>query len=414
MRRPGLWAILATLAISAPAWAHKPSDAHVQLAIANDQVTGTIAIALRDLDGALDLDANGDGSITWREAQVAAPRIAAYTAERVTLAGDDGTCKLAIGAGKLSDYSDGAYWSMPVTGHCAGDTLSLTYNVLFDIDAQHRGIVQVRTPRGSSTTVVRDAKPLSLTVGDGGTIGGALAGAGFAITSLAVLACLLLLVAPALAQRGRNPQREADRRPALAPRDREPALAQHDRQPALAKHDRHLGAATAGSRGSARARGFVSACFARLRALTRAGSRTADLRASIGAFVLGSAAITLVATAGWLALPAHLVTIASIASVAIAAASNLIRRTAARYDLAFELGLLHGTAGSFALATLAPHHRTTVFAFVAGAALAQIAIAAVLALVLYTARSLLAKRTVVWAVSGASAVAAVVWAIVIA
>lgn len=333
--------VVALVALAGTASAHKPSDAHVQLAIAGDRVTGTAAIALRDLDGALDLDANGDGTITWREAQAAGPRIAAYATERIVLAGDDGTCKLAFGAGTLSDYSDGAYWSMPVTGACAGDHLRLTYAVLFDLDAQHRGIIAIRTPRGTSTTVVRDATPLALAVGDGGFAGGALAGIELVITSLAALACLLLLVAP-------------------AHRD-----------------------------------------------------RIATLRASIGAFVLGSAAITSIAAAGLVALPAHVVAIAGIGSVAIAAAGNVIRRDAARWDLAFELGLLHGMSASVALSSLAPQHRATIFGFVAGAALAQVAIAALLAAVLYAARRVITRRPVLW-VSGASAVAAVVWAIVVA
>ncbi len=187
--------VLAIVSISAPAWAHKPSDAHVQLAVSGDHVSGTLAVALRDLDGALDLDANGDGNITWGEALAAAPRIEAYAQERLVIA----DCTLAFGAGKLVDFSDGAYWTMPITGGCDGApaTLTVTYKLLFDIDAQHRGIIHVQSARAAVTAVVRDARPIAVDLGASSP--GALAAAGAtrtwtSVAQLLLLACLILPV----------------------------------------------------------------------------------------------------------------------------------------------------------------------------------------------------------------------------
>ncbi len=145
MRRVVVVAIVMALAPSA--WGHKPSDAHLQIAVTGEHLGGTLAVALRDLDGALDLDADGDGAITWGDALAAAPRIDAYARERLTIDG----CTLAFGAGKLVDFSDGAYWAMPLSGECTSppEVLVVKYALLFDIDAQHRGIVQVQTARSS-------------------------------------------------------------------------------------------------------------------------------------------------------------------------------------------------------------------------------------------------------------------------
>jgi hypothetical protein len=151
------WLVLLLLLISVPASAHKPSDAHLQIAISGDHVGGTLAVAIRDLDGALDLDADGNGAITWSEVTAAAPRIAAYETERLLIGG----CTIAFGSGVLVDFSDGAYWTVPLDGHCDGapDRLEVTYKLLFDIDAQHRGIVQIAAAHATETYVARSATP---------------------------------------------------------------------------------------------------------------------------------------------------------------------------------------------------------------------------------------------------------------
>ena len=74
------------LALTTPAWAHKPSDAQVNLAVHGDEVTGRIDVAVRDLDAALAID-DGDGDITWSEIQVAEPRIEQYIATQTSIDG---------------------------------------------------------------------------------------------------------------------------------------------------------------------------------------------------------------------------------------------------------------------------------------------------------------------------------------
>jgi hypothetical protein len=47
--------------------AHKPSDSYLALSVQGTIVQGQWDIALRDLDFAIGLDADGDGEITWGE-----------------------------------------------------------------------------------------------------------------------------------------------------------------------------------------------------------------------------------------------------------------------------------------------------------------------------------------------------------
>ncbi len=148
------------VAVAAPAWAHKPSDAHLALAVDGTRVTGRLDVAVRDLDGALGLDADGNGEITWGELSAAVPRIDAYIRDRLAIAG----CPLELGDAALVDLSDGAYWAQPVTARCASapSELAITYRLLFDLDAQHRGLVHV----GGQTLIVRDATPAVARLGD--------------------------------------------------------------------------------------------------------------------------------------------------------------------------------------------------------------------------------------------------------
>ena len=45
------------------AHAHKPSDSYITLTVENEHIAGQWDIALRDLDYAIGLDANDDGSM---------------------------------------------------------------------------------------------------------------------------------------------------------------------------------------------------------------------------------------------------------------------------------------------------------------------------------------------------------------
>lgn len=148
--------ILAMLATTA--WAHKPSDAHLVLAVDAAALTGRLDVAVRDLDAALVLDDNADGEITWRELTAASPRISAYVADRLAFAADGQSCATVLDPAGIAELSDGAYWAMPVRVTCPHrpEVLAITYRLLFDIDAQHRGLVHLE----GQTLIVRSDDPV--------------------------------------------------------------------------------------------------------------------------------------------------------------------------------------------------------------------------------------------------------------
>ena len=86
MRRLALMLVLSLWI--APADAHKPSDSYLALSLAGDRLSGQWDIALRDLDYAIGLDADGNGEITWGEVKAKHAEIAAYAMARLAIAAD--------------------------------------------------------------------------------------------------------------------------------------------------------------------------------------------------------------------------------------------------------------------------------------------------------------------------------------
>ena len=188
-RRP-LWCglvlagALALALTASPAQAHKGSDAYLdvqQMAApapppAAGTATGTptggqapgdlrlvLAVALRDLDLLVPIDANADARITWGEIKTATPQLLALFNATTGLAPDTGqaaqsgtpaaatppprpdACALAWQADGLERRSDGVYFRAAAQARCpAGQALRFRYTLLKDQDATHRLLVAGR------------------------------------------------------------------------------------------------------------------------------------------------------------------------------------------------------------------------------------------------------------------------------
>ena len=97
------------LLLSAPAWAHKPSDSYLSLEVKDSQVEGQWDIALRDLDFAIGLDTDGDGAITWGEVRSKHDEIAAYALSRLTIISGETGCPKQASRHVIDNHTDGAY-----------------------------------------------------------------------------------------------------------------------------------------------------------------------------------------------------------------------------------------------------------------------------------------------------------------
>ena len=161
---------LALLASASGAWAHKASDAYIQLTGAPAGLTTRVDVALRDLDAVLDIDTDGNGQLTWGEVRAAWPAIEAYVGSRVQVEG----CVLAAPARALERRADGVYAALTYVSTCAPKAEpSIRYTVFADVDPTHRGIARVSMAGQATVVRVLDPRqPFALAgVGGSGSVG---------------------------------------------------------------------------------------------------------------------------------------------------------------------------------------------------------------------------------------------------
>jgi len=138
--------ILALLChVGVPAHAHKASDSYLSLKTAERTVTGQWDIALRDLEFAVGIDRDGDGALTWDEIRSRHRDIDAYALSRLALSAGGRACPATVTEHLIDNHSDGAYAVLRFRAECENsiDTLAVHYNLLFDLDRQHKGLLRI-------------------------------------------------------------------------------------------------------------------------------------------------------------------------------------------------------------------------------------------------------------------------------
>jgi hypothetical protein len=145
------------LALLLPAaHAHKPSDSYLTINVKAASIEGQWDIALRDLDFALTLDADGNGELTWGEVRARHADIAAYAREHLRVTADDKACSFAVGGQQIDEHTDGMYSVLPLSLTCEAASparIALAYTLFADLDPQHRGLLNL-VARGASRSAV--------------------------------------------------------------------------------------------------------------------------------------------------------------------------------------------------------------------------------------------------------------------
>jgi hypothetical protein len=159
------WAAIVCAVLAAgEARAHQSSVVYTEVVAEGREVDCTFQVASSDLYEALGLDK--DRAATKDEARAGKDRIAAYLAERVTVQNHGLPCPARPGDSALVDRTDGFFFVQQVRYACARslEDAQLTYNLFFDIDPRHQGLVHVRAFGGESEQVLRAAnRTLALT-----------------------------------------------------------------------------------------------------------------------------------------------------------------------------------------------------------------------------------------------------------
>lgn len=142
------------------AHAHKPSDSYLSLEIADHAIHGRWDIALRDLDYAIGLDADDDGELTWGEVRVRHDEIAAYALARLQVSADNRRCEKRVHQHLVDYHSDGAYAVLKFGISCgpSSNELDLAYQLFFDLDPQHRGLLRLLADGNTRSAIFSPAQ----------------------------------------------------------------------------------------------------------------------------------------------------------------------------------------------------------------------------------------------------------------
>jgi len=163
---------LVALAFSASAFAHKPSDSYLTLRVDGTAIDGHWDIAVRDLDALFDLDRSGDGRIDWGELRGRSAEIDAYATSHLALASSGVACPIRVADHEVDRHSDGGYLVLALRADCASPIVALDvdYRLLFEIDAQHRGLLKLESGSVVSAVFAETHRRQSFTLGKPSTL----------------------------------------------------------------------------------------------------------------------------------------------------------------------------------------------------------------------------------------------------
>ncbi len=147
--------VLMLLLWARPAQAHKPSDSYLTLGLDEAKIEVRWDIALRDLDYAIGLDADGNGDVTWGEVRAKRDAIVALAMGHLSLDGDGAPCTLAPTDLRAAHHSDGAYAVLRLVATCptAPRVVGVDYELFFDQDPQHRGVTRIDDGGATRTAI---------------------------------------------------------------------------------------------------------------------------------------------------------------------------------------------------------------------------------------------------------------------
>jgi hypothetical protein len=156
-RHCGWWLLLATCS----ALGHEPSRSLVTLDVDGQELHGRWDIALRDLEDAVGLDANGDAAVSWGELVARQDAVVAYALPRLRATARSADCTLAAQPSGVDTHGGGAYAVLALEGRCAAvpQRLEIAYDLLFEIDRAHRAIVTVNSAAATTTAVASFDSP---------------------------------------------------------------------------------------------------------------------------------------------------------------------------------------------------------------------------------------------------------------
>ncbi len=161
------WLLLLLLAfVFGSAQAHTLSVSHLDVVVPEDgeELALGLDLALRDIALTLPLDANGDEQVSWGELAAVRPLLEDMVLDKLSIASASGDCVLLPQSLATRTYDNGVYAHLGMRARCPSrHRLQVRYNLLFDVDLQHRVLITVHHGDSVATAIGRhDASTVML------------------------------------------------------------------------------------------------------------------------------------------------------------------------------------------------------------------------------------------------------------
>lgn len=145
-------AVLLTVFAWAPlADAHQTSYGYLKAVMTDGAVTGKLELSVRDFDFAFfdfafGPGADSGGKVNWDQLHRHEKEIADLLLGKISIGHPGAPCDLSPGEIGIETLGGDLYVVLPFSGTCASTNgpLQAGYDLMFDIDAQHRGLIDIR------------------------------------------------------------------------------------------------------------------------------------------------------------------------------------------------------------------------------------------------------------------------------
>jgi len=125
--------------------AHQPGLSYINLTVESNRLSGRVDMSLRDLDLVVNLDADGNGAVTFAELQAKQPAIGGYLLKHLSFSADGQPGLIHVREHLVATDNDGAFAvaEIDVDFPSTPAVVTVRNNLFTDVDAAHRSLMQI-------------------------------------------------------------------------------------------------------------------------------------------------------------------------------------------------------------------------------------------------------------------------------
>ncbi|MGV3754997.1 MAG: HupE/UreJ family protein [Verrucomicrobiota bacterium] len=154
--------LLALISVSTSSLsAHQPGLSYINLTVESNRLSGRVDMSLRDLDLVVNLDADGNGAVTFAELQAKQPAIGGYLLKHLTFSADGSPGLVHVREHLVATDNDGAFAvaEIDVDFPITPAVITIRNQLFFEVDASHRSLIQIGTGTNATPAIFIKDQP---------------------------------------------------------------------------------------------------------------------------------------------------------------------------------------------------------------------------------------------------------------